>query len=130
MEKDSYFFNMLRCPVSGERLHKNGDQLVSEKGEHKYKITKSGIPLFAEKCRSEEARIQEKHFAKIASKYFNNLNYQHTREYMKYLDHEFILNAGDAVFENTAEICCGRGEALQLFKNKIEYIWFIKIQIF
>lgn len=110
---------LLCCPHTGEPLHREEQELITESQRNCYKIDDEGIPLFADEFCSPEARIQQKHYDKIADAYVNNLNYPHTLEYMSYLD-DVLRKA--VVTENLgvcAELCCGTGEAFSLFANTI-----------
>ena len=109
---------MLRCPASGERLRHEGGGLVSESGLHKFSVTNSGIPLFAQDSCSTEGRRQQRHYDRIAEKYVANLEYPHTAEYSKSLDRALLNVAGAGPLGIVAEICCGRGEAFRLFVNR------------
>jgi ubiquinone/menaquinone biosynthesis C-methylase UbiE len=112
------FLTMLRCPVSGEALHQEDDWLVSQSGQHRYRLNAEGIPLFAEHFISEEGRAQQEHYDRIAAAYLENLAYPHTQEYMAYLDRVFLDQIGSAPIGSVAEICCGRGEAFLLIGDR------------
>ena len=77
----------LRCPVSGESLFLEGEQLVSESGKHRYELRAGRIPLFCEDPASVGARRQQAHYDRVAAAYLENLAYPHTREYTAHLDH-------------------------------------------
>jgi len=109
----------LRCPVSHEPLHREGDVLVTVSGRHRYPVSASGIPLFAGESCSPEARQQQQHYDKVASAYLKNLVYPHTQEYFRYLDDALLAVAGDGPLGAMAEICCGRGEAIRLIGHRI-----------
>ena len=109
---------LLRCPQSGEPLKQQGNKLISVSGEHVYRIDDAGIPLFAEQLCSEEASIQKKHYDQIADAYTANLQYPHTIVYMSYLDNA-LKQVIPSELGTCAEICCGTGEAISLFKNQI-----------
>lgn len=108
---------LLRCPLKGEALQRSGDELVSSSG-HRYRITPSGIPLFAERHCSLEARSQQEHYDHIASAYIANLTYPHTQEYMSYLDQVLLDAIRDMPLDTLAEICCGQGEAVHLLNKR------------
>lgn len=110
---------LLRSPVSGERLLTVKGQLRTESGSHAFRVSDSGIPLFAEAYCSDEGRVQQAHYDRIASKYIENLGYPHTQEYLQYLDRVFLESLGDARLETVAELCCGRGEAFHLLGDRI-----------
>jgi ubiquinone/menaquinone biosynthesis C-methylase UbiE len=108
----------LRCPVSGERLHRSGNFLVSPSGGRRYPIAKCGIPLFAEAFCSADGRAQQEHYDRVAAGYLENLLYPHTQEYTAYLDEAFFEMLGDAPLGELAELCCGRGEAFELLAER------------
>lgn len=120
MSWDDGSLALLRCPASGERLHREGSALVSQSGTHRYRIDSSGIPLFAEVEFSTEGRAQQQHYDRVASAYLENLAYPHTREYTRYLDQALQDEVGRAELGTVAEICCGRGEAFHLLGDRIE----------
>ncbi len=109
----------LRCPVTGERLQWSGKQLVTQSGSHRYDVTDSGIPLFAEQFCSAEGRIQQAHYDKVAEAYMENLTYPHTQAYMEFLDESFLRIVDPADMGKVAEICCGKGEAFGLLGDRI-----------
>lgn len=109
----------LRCPVSGEKLLIEGDALVTESGSHRYRIDENGIPRFAEQLCSTDARAQEQHYDFVSTAYIENLGYPHTREYLDYLDGVLADVVETEQIGTAAEICCGAGEAFQLYQNKI-----------
>lgn len=110
---------LLRCPATGERLVAGDRGVASTSGSHSYRFDENGVLCFAEKLCSPEARIQRDHYDAISSAYIENLGYPHTQEYMAYLDG--VLNAVvDAEpIGVAAEICCGAGEAFQLYRQGI-----------
>lgn len=112
------FLDILRCPVSGERLANAGNALVSATHQHRYRIDPSGIPLFADRFLSEAAATQRVHYNKISKAFTTNLGYPHTQEYLAYLDRVLLDAAGDSALGTVAELCCGRGEALALFGTR------------
>src|SRR5262245_34320211 len=87
---DPRVLGMLRCPSSGDRLRVEGNDLVGESGQHRYRVTSSGIPLFAEAFCSPEARQQQRHYDRIAERYLANLSYPHTEEYSLSLDRALL----------------------------------------
>ncbi len=109
----------LRCPLSGEKVHRDGSILVSESGKHKYPVRGSNIPLFAQEFCSEAARTQQEHYERITQDYVADLAYPHTEKYMAYLDGVFLKAIGDGDLGDIAEICCGPGEALRLLEGRI-----------
>ncbi len=109
--------NTLRCPMSGEPLEYRDGYLISQTGTYKYRITASGIPLFAEKFVCDDGLIQQKHYDKVSSDYLRNLSYQHTQEYTAYLDGALLQEIDASLLGRVAEICCGRGEAFYLLRG-------------
>ncbi len=114
------FLDVLRCPMSGERLTYEQGALASADGTHRYRLNTAGILLFAENFLSAEAEAQRHHYNKIAAAYTANLEYPHTREYLAYLDRATRDATGDGELGTVAELCCGRGEALILFGAQIK----------
>jgi len=112
---NSIMLDMLRCPLSGMPLEERGTYLISQDGQHRYNITPSGIPLFAEQYCSADAKRQMVHYEKVAAQYIENLGYPHTKEYMSYLDRVFREEIAASDLKEAAEICCGQGELLGLF---------------
>src|SRR5262245_22217673 len=108
------FLAMLRCPVSRQPLHQDGNELVSEDARHRYPIDDLGIPYFAQAFCSAEGKVQEQHFDRIAESYIEHLRYPHTIEYTTYLDNALLAALPREGLGITAELCCGRGEALRL----------------
>jgi ubiquinone/menaquinone biosynthesis C-methylase UbiE len=115
----SDFLDLLRCPRSGEALCMCADHLVTAKGENRYRVNDAGIPLFADQFLSREAEFQRQHYDKIAAAYTANLKYPHTQEYLAYLDQATLAALEMETLGTVAELCCGRGEALLLFGNRI-----------
>ena len=111
--------SMLRCPVTGGALEQIGDQLATAGGERRYSMTASGIPLFGEAGLSAEAAIQQQHYERIAGRYAENLEQDHTREYFAYLDRRFLDLVGNTSLDRVAEICCGAGEAFHLLGPRV-----------
>jgi ubiquinone/menaquinone biosynthesis C-methylase UbiE/uncharacterized protein YbaR (Trm112 family) len=110
---------LLQCPVSHEALSPEDGALVAESTGERYRVTASGIPVMAEKFCSDDGRVQQQHYDRVAAAYIENLNYPHTQEYQKYLDGAMLEAAQPAGLGVVAEICCGRGEAFQLLRDKI-----------
>jgi SAM-dependent methyltransferase len=110
----------LRCPVSGERLRREGQGLVTESGKWHYELHADAIPLFAEECCSQEGRRQQEHYDQLAPLYLENLAYPHTEEYVAYLDRVFLEVVGGARLGEAAELCCGQGEALSLLAERVD----------
>lgn len=110
---------LLRCPRTGEVLHRNDDSLDNQSGSSSYRISDKGIPLFAEHFLSPEAAIQQDHYDHIADAYTKNLQYPHTQEYMAYMDRVLREEVAAVDFGVCAEVCCGTGEAFALFEGSI-----------
>jgi ubiquinone/menaquinone biosynthesis C-methylase UbiE len=111
------FIALLRCPATGAALVQSDNALVAEGA--RYPIGKLGIPLFAEIPSSPDASAQQAHYDRIADAYVANLAYPHTREYAAYLDRALLEAVGPEPLGDTAEICCGRGEAFPLVADRI-----------
>ena len=116
---DSQILEKLACPITHSPLVQKGDLFVAIDGQHQYSVSASGIPLFAESLCSADAARQRDHYQQVADKYIENLGYPHTQEYMAYLDRVFMANVVPDDLAETAEICCGRGELLELEKNRV-----------
>jgi SAM-dependent methyltransferase len=112
--------DLLRCPETGARLIRQGNQLTTPSGDRAYALSQSGIPLFAERFCSADARIQQAHYESIAAAYVENLAYPHTQEYMAFLDRALFTAIGDGSFGTAAEICCGRAEAFHLLHGRMQ----------
>jgi ubiquinone/menaquinone biosynthesis C-methylase UbiE len=95
--------------------------LVSASGKHRYPISPSGIPQFAVEPGSADSRQQQQHYDRVAASYLENLSYPHTEEYFKYLDDALLKVIGDKPLGDTAEICCGRGEAVRLLAGRLRH---------
>lgn len=115
----NWVMDVLRCPVTGQKLSCVDGYLLNLSNNKKYKVSQSGIPLFAENFCSPEGKKQQDHYDKVANAYLKNLSYPHTQEYTQYLDEVFfnVLDSGELGL--CAEICCGRGEAFSLLKDRI-----------
>jgi ubiquinone/menaquinone biosynthesis C-methylase UbiE len=111
---------LLRCPRSGEKLHRSGQVLDNQSSSSSYRISDNDIPLFAEHFLSPEAAIQQDHYDQIADAYAANLQYPHTQEYMDYLDRVLYEEVAGIQFGTCAEVCCGTGEAFALFEKSID----------
>lgn len=119
MQIKPHFIQMLCSPRTGESLHQDGHLLVTASRSEKYHISDSGIPLFADELCSEDGKIQQSHYDKIADAYVANLSYPHTQEYTDYLDRAFESKLIGAGLDDIAEVCCGRGEALRLLGSRV-----------
>jgi len=114
------FHDILRCPISGEKLRHENNKMISSSNKYSYDISPSGIPLFAQEYISEDAKMQQQHYDKVAALYQKNLNYPHSQEYMAYLDKVFLKEIKEADLDFAIELCCGTGEAFGLLKEKIK----------
>ena len=106
---------LLICPRSGEALHVAAGCLENSSGTSRYRVSQTGIPLFAEEFLSPEAAIQQEHYDQVAEAYAANLEYPHTQEYMEYLDRVLREEIGATDLATCAEVCCGTGGAFALF---------------
>jgi ubiquinone/menaquinone biosynthesis C-methylase UbiE len=111
------WLSILRAPKSLTELSLRGDTLISKAGES-FPITRSGIPLFAQVPLTADARAQQQHYERIAAAYFENLSYPHTEAYMGVLDEAMNAVVPERVGAS-AEICCGRGEAMELYGTRM-----------
>lgn len=109
----------LCCPVSREALREEAGWLIAHECGRHYRVSRTGIPLFAEHVISEEGRSQQAHYDRIASAYLKNLTYPHTQEYMAYLDRAFRDAVGTGTIPAALELCCGRGEGLLLLRDQV-----------
>jgi len=112
------FLDVLRCPLSGERLTAMPGALVSIDGQHRYRIDPAGIPLFVDGLLSPASAAQREHYNKVAAAYAANLGYPHTQEYGAYLDRVTLEAIGSEELGTVAELCCGHGEALTLLGGR------------
>jgi ubiquinone/menaquinone biosynthesis C-methylase UbiE len=112
--------HLLRCPETGQRVVQHGSLLTTPSGDRSYALSPSGVPLFAERYCSQDARIQQAHYETIAKAYVENLEYPHTREYTACLDRALFAAIRDQELGTVAEICCGRAEAFRLLRGRIE----------
>jgi len=112
--------DLLRCPSDGEALVAAGGELATVSGRFHYRLNAAGVPLFAETPFSADGEKQRIHYDRVAAAYVANLAYPHTQEYVAYLDRLTLEAAGTSGLGTTAEICCGRGEALDLFGHRIK----------
>lgn len=112
---------LLECPFSKTPLSVSEEiQSLISANKEQYRLNPSGIPMFAESFCSEEGKVQQRHYDKIAKAYLTNLAYPHTQEYMAFLDREFLEMIGDRELGTAAELCCGKGEAFSLIGDKIK----------
>lgn len=113
------FIDLFRCPVTGGPLSLHDRALVSADRTHSYPIDDAGIAQFAESPDSPDAQIQQAHYDRVAGTYITNLSYPHTREYTAYLDRALLMQL-PAELGDVAEICCGRGEAVELVAGRFK----------
>ncbi|MEH6753918.1 MAG: methyltransferase domain-containing protein [Alphaproteobacteria bacterium] len=116
---DNSSFDRLRCPETGARLVRDGDVLRAESSARSYRLNDLGVPLFAESFLSSDAERQRDHYDRIAAAYVEHLDYPHTEVYTDYLDRALYEAIGTRDLGVTAELCCGRGEALRLLSDRI-----------
>jgi SAM-dependent methyltransferase len=112
-------FDRLRCPETGGRLVREGSVLRTEDSARSYRLNSLGVPLFAEAFLSSDAARQRDHYDRIAAAYVEHLDYPHTEVYTDYLDRALYDAIGIRNLGVTAELCCGRGEALRLLADRI-----------
>jgi SAM-dependent methyltransferase len=111
---------LLRCPETGAPLTQRAGRLHVVGSDRTYRMTRSGIPLFAERFCSEDARRQQAHYEAIAALYIESLAYPHTEEYMAYLDRALDAALRGERLGVVAEICCGGAEAFRLLGRRID----------
>jgi ubiquinone/menaquinone biosynthesis C-methylase UbiE len=109
--------DLLRCPETGESLVATEGALLTSSGR-RYPVTQTGIPLFAQRPATEDARRQMARYDKIAAAYAANLGYPHTRAYFNHLDEALLYAVGDVPFNIVIEICCGLGEAFKVLSGR------------
>jgi SAM-dependent methyltransferase len=119
---------LLRCPVDGAPLAQDGDALLADHGR-RFRVTESGIPLFAESALTPEARVQQLHYDRVAAQYLENLGYPHTQAYTQYLDDALLDAIDPAKLGTVAEICCGSGEAIKLLGGRLGTVVGIDISL-
>ena len=98
---------------------RDGDVLRAESSARSYRLNDLGVPLFAESFLSSDAERQRDHYDRIAAAYVEHLDYPHTEVYTDYLDRALYEAIGTRDLGVTAELCCGRGEALRLLSDRI-----------
>jgi ubiquinone/menaquinone biosynthesis C-methylase UbiE len=113
------FIDLLQCPASKQPVCRRGNILAAANSPVSYRLTGSGIPLFAEELCSDDARRQQVHYDRVAQQYLANLGYPHTQEYMNYLDTAMLEEIKGANLEECGEICCGSAEAFQLLDSRL-----------
>lgn len=116
----SWLDSKLRCPKSGEPVRRTGDRYLAERSGNAYRINSDGCPLFAEEFSSNDARVQHAHYERIAQAYVANLGYAHTQVYTEFLDDVLREAVPPGTLGTVGEICCGAGEAFQIFENRCE----------
>lgn len=113
------FADLLCCPKSHAPIVAVEEGRVRAEDGASYDVSANGVPVFARDFVSDEALVQQAHYDRIASAYADNLSYPHTQVYMGYLDDKLFEAVGQGELGVTAEICCGNGEAFQLFTKRI-----------
>jgi ubiquinone/menaquinone biosynthesis C-methylase UbiE len=123
MAIDSHLLSILRCPHSKAALALRDGCLKAEDSGRSYRISPSGIPLFAEDCDAgSSSAVQQAHFDRIYKAYLEALNDPQSKEYSAYLDRE-LQEAAAGPGGNLGvllELCCGHGEGLTLFADRAE----------
>lgn len=114
------FLDLLRCPLTGKPLKLGDSALVSSDGAHRYPIDDAGIAQFSVTPESSDAQMQQAHYDRVADAYVTNLSYPHTREYTAYLDQALLVQLPATGLGDIAEICCGRGEAVDLVAGRFK----------
>lgn len=114
------FLDLLRCPATGGPLDLRGGALSSPDGAHRYPIDDAGIAQFAATPETSDAQLQQSHYDRVADAYITNLSYPHTLEYTAYLDQALLMQLPAAGLGDVAEICCGRGEAVDLVAGRFK----------
>lgn len=117
---DRELLAFLRCPSTDAPLEVDEIGLVAAGQAHRYAVDGCGVPLFAERPASDDAKVQQAHYDEIATAYTANLGYPHTEEYMAYLNRKLNDVIGNRPLGMLAELCCGRGEAIQLLATKYD----------
>lgn len=86
-----------------------------------YAVSPDGIPIFCGADLSAHARIQQRHYDRIAAAYAANLAYPHTIGYGEHLDTAVHAAAERAGFDGSlvVEVCCGTGEAMGLLGRRV-----------
>lgn len=112
--------DLLCSPVSTQAVTFKDGYFSTSDGKEIYNISELGIPLFAGDFISNDAKVQQLHYDIIAKAYVESLAYPHTQEYMAYLDEGLFAELGQAALGCMAELCCGRGEAINLFKGRYD----------
>ena len=112
--------SLFRSPSDGGPLTSfDADTCMGADGTT-YAVTKEGIPLFAAEFMSDDARVQEAHYDRVAEAYVANLGYPHTQEYMGFLDRVLDEATGEDDLGTVAEICCGHAEAIHRYQDRID----------
>lgn len=114
------FLDLLRCPTTGQRIEIRERALASVDGAHGYPIDDAGIAQFAATPESSDAQVQQAHYDRVADTYITNLSYPHTQEYTAYLDQALLVQLPATGLGDVAEICCGRGEAVELVAGRFK----------
>jgi SAM-dependent methyltransferase len=113
---------LLRGPGSQAPLAAEAGALVERATGRRFEVTASGIPRMLPPETSEDARRQMEHYDEaFARQYSENLDYPHTQEYMAYLDRCLEKEVAPADLESVGELCCGQGEMLKLFGERVRF---------
>jgi len=110
----------LRCPVSGQTLHRDNGRLIGDDGGHAYDLSPEEVPLFAPAPTRAESRVQQDHYDRIAGVYVRNITEPHTQEYSALFDRLLLDAIPPGPLGLVGEICCGRGEALRLLAGRLD----------
>lgn len=115
------YLDRLRCPATGQVLHRDNGRLVGADGRHAYELTDGGIPLFAPAPDRPDSRAQQAHYDRIAGIFVRNLAEPCTEEYSACFDRLLLEAIPPGPLGLVGEICCGRGEALRLLSGCSEH---------
>lgn len=110
---------LLCSPNSHAQLRLDNGSLIDTENDIHFEISSESIPIFANEL-SADAKVQQQHYDQIADAYANNLDYPHTKEYLQYLDRVLNDLVGEQSLGTCAEICCGTGEAFDLYHAQID----------
>ncbi len=88
------FLDLLRCPATGQPIEISDGALMSVDGAHSYRVDDAGIAQFAAIPESSDAQVQ--------------------------LDQALLKQLPAAGLGDIAEICCGRGEVVELVAGRFK----------
>lgn len=111
-----YFLDLLATP-EGEALEIVDGVLRGPTQEY---AIHDGIPRLFSDALSLESNIQKEHYDRCSQVYSENLSYPHTIAYTQYLDSVLQMHSPVEGMGDMAEICCGTGEGIWLFKDKFQ----------